>query len=340
MLLRGAVAALTAVLLFVATPAFGLTVGSQPAATASLAQSLPTVIVTASQAHWWTVTTAGHALVVIGVPDYLSSHAHSQSDLFGTAPSHAQYIIKWPTIKMDLGFSWLWKRGRLTAACRLGDGQRLNGMLNAVNFAQWQELSKRYKYVRKHVEQFAPGCVATQLLLRFEKVNGLNLGRYAVWKRMIGLVQGHDAKIFRPGYTIEHGQHFIITQAKLVQNPGLDCMNHVLEFAGHDLQKIKLQNHLWASGDIARSFAVQLTSTLACNVSIQDGYAWSGMRNPFVMARLRWVDTAQAMLRKYTFGIAVLPYGAIKQGYLELLKERGYAVHVPPGIGPALREGQ
>ncbi len=120
MLSRITMTALLTVLLTSVAPAFAQTVGGQPAIVASPVQSLAAVVVTAPQSPWWTVTSKGHVLVVIGVPNGLTTQANWQTALFGNAPLHAQYLIKAPEISFHMGFSWLWKRNQLAAACQLG----------------------------------------------------------------------------------------------------------------------------------------------------------------------------------------------------------------------------
>ena len=294
----------------------------------------------------WQITHPDHpdnTLWIVGEPPLLPPGMRFRSQQVVHVASQSQEILHQPglSLKPDEEVGMFRMLTLLPAALRLRknpDKAALKDLLPPDLYARWLVQKKLYLGRDSGVEKMRPFLVAEKL--REAAIKELQLGLGGAWGEVWQLAQKNKIRVTTPSleFTFKtdnlRGQLKALSRQKLADE---ECFAKTVEFieALSNKQMEDARARAWATGDLTKlqELPPLPNPDSACDQAIVNALA---MTTP-VPADLReqmdelWFAAAGNALTKNASTLAFVPMSTLlgERGYLETLRERGYAIVAP-----------
>jgi hypothetical protein len=285
----------------------------------------------------------GNTLWIVGEPPLLPPGMRFRSQQVVHVASQSQEILHQPglSLKPDEEVGMFRMLTLLPAALRLRknpDKAALKDLLPPDLYARWLVQKKLYLGRDSGVEKMRPFLVAEKL--REAAIKELQLGLGGAWGEVWQLAQKNKIRVTTPSleFTFKtdnlRGQLKALSRQKLADE---ECFAKTVEFieALSNKQMEDARARAWATGDLTKlqELPPLPNPDSACDQAIVNALA---MTTP-VPADLReqmdelWFAAAGNALTKNASTLAFVPMSTLlgERGYLETLRERGYAIVAP-----------
>jgi uncharacterized protein YbaP (TraB family) len=285
----------------------------------------------------WKVSRGAHTLWVLGTLAPLPRRMQWRSQEVEQTITQSQELLLPPTLSLDTGrgmFRNLFLIPALLKARRNPDGQTLQALVPAEQYARWSVLKVRYIGGDRGVEQWRPIFAATELYTAAMKRSGLTMDN-VVRAEVEKLAKRAKLPITEVTSTVrlEDPKAAI----KEFQRTGLQdqtCFVRTLEVIDREIEAMREQANAWAVGDVeVLRNSPQTSQYAACQAAISE----SAIARKFGVGNLRkqsldlWLQKADAALAKNTSTLGLLPIGLVlgRDNLMDALRARGYTVEAP-----------
>ncbi|SEK80850.1 Uncharacterized conserved protein YbaP, TraB family [Pseudoxanthomonas sp. GM95] len=285
----------------------------------------------------WKVSHGAHTLWVLGTLSPLPKRMEWRSQEVEQAIAQSQELLLPPTLSLDTGrgmFRSLFLIPALLKARKNPDGQTLQEVLPADQYARWSTLKARYIGSDRGVEQWRPIFAATELYMAAMKRSGLTMDN-VVRGEVEKLAKRQKLKITDVTSTAKLDDPK--AAIKEFQRTGLQdqtCFVRTLEVIDREIDAMREQANAWAVGDVeVLRNSPQTSQYAACQAAISE----SAIARKFGIGNLRkqsldlWLQKADAALSTNVSTVGLLPIGLVlgRDNLMEDLKARGYTVEAP-----------
>jgi len=213
-------------------------------------------------------------------------------------------------------------------------GQKLQDLVPADLYARWLVLKAKYLGSDDQVEKWRPIFAAAELYWKAIRKSGLETSN-AVWPVVEKLARKHRLKVTKPEITVKvEKARATINEFKRSPLPDLECFAKTVERLESDLGLMRARANAWASGDVGalREMAHD-DQAGACIAVVMNAQVVQERGYAAIPARMAaaWITAAEEALASNESTVAVLPMHEILKpdGYLALLRARGYSVEEP-----------
>lgn len=214
------------------------------------------------------------------------------------------------------------------------DGQRLEEVLPAGDYARWQRLKAHYLGRDRGVEKRRP--IAAALALREEAFEQNDLS----WRDVVGRQVERAAKRSRvPVRKPEVAVRVEKARAALKEfgrSPldDLECFRLTLDQVERDLDTLATRANAWALGEVAMLRDLPYTdNSQACTEALLETRLAQSRGLSDLPARVQstWLAAAREALAEHPQSFAVLPISRIvgERSYLDVLAREGFTVEAP-----------
>ena len=269
----------------------------------------------------WRVSNGDHTLLILGTHEPLPERLVWRSEEVEFAMTEAQQII-----------------GNYSASFSLRDGsaygtkgKSLRSLLSRKDYAQWQQLKKKYIGDNQEVETVLP--VTAALILRSSALRRMGLTNSdQVWRRIYKLARDYHVPITTDHQVNKEVDGGTLNKAR-TQRTGVDYLINTMANLENDLHAARMRANAWAVGDIA-----ELRKQAAADKTAAYLYAasWPFLQENELQAVLveadqRWIDAASQALQRNRTTIAVLPMFLLlrEDGLMKALRDKGFDVEPP-----------
>ncbi|HEU0153509.1 MAG TPA: TraB/GumN family protein [Arenimonas sp.] len=214
------------------------------------------------------------------------------------------------------------------------DGELLQDVLPAADYARWQRLKAIYLGRDRGVEKRRPFLAAQEL--REKAFDRADLS----WRDVVGREVRRAAR--RADVPVEQPEvSLVVEDAKAAlkdfRASGIDdlaCFRKTLDQVENDLDTLASRANAWAIGDLAALEALPYADNAkACtDALLGSGLAQrSGFSDLPARVEAAWLQAAEKALATHAESVAVLPMARVvgERGYLKALEARGYTVEAP-----------
>jgi hypothetical protein len=300
---------------------------------------LDTIVVSGVQPGpgMWKVSRDGRVLWVLGTLAPLPKRMEWSSLEVERRVAAAGVLLMPPTVSVDAegaALGGLFLVPSLLKARNNPDGELLEDVLPAADYARWQRLKAIYLGRDRGVEKRRPFLAAQELREKaFDRVD-------LSWRDVVGRAVRSAAK--RAKVPVEQPEvTLVIEDAKAAVKEfrasgidDLDCFRKTLDQVENDLDTLASRANAWAIGDLAALEALPYADNArACTDAVLG--SGLGRRSGFseLPARVEaaWLAAAENALATHAESVAVLPMARVvgERGYLKALVARGYTVEAP-----------
>lgn len=287
----------------------------------------------------WKVRHGDHLLYVLGTQSPLPKKMTWRSDEVNLVLQQADEVIGGPGVTVDADVGILRGLTLLPSAMRAAknpDGETLRDVLPQDLYARWAVLKQRYMGRDGGVEKKRP-LIAVYELYR-EALSRSGLRESGVIDPVITAALKARKMKRTPALLkidVDDPRAALADFRKETLKPeDLACFRKTLDLIEHDLPQVAARANAWAVGDWpALRSAAREDQQLACLS------AWfntetarkRGMTDIEQRVRAKWLETAEAALRKNRITFATLPVAQLVKpdGYLAVLQARGYEIEAP-----------
>lgn len=300
---------------------------------------LDTVVVTGEQPGpgLWKVSRDGRVLWVLGTVSPLPKRMEWNTLDIERRIARAGTVLLMPNVRLEAegaALGGLFLLPSMMSARNNPDGDKLQAVLPAADYARWLRLKARYLGRDRGVEKRRPILAAMDL--REAALDDHDLSQRDVVERAVRRAAGRaDVPVVRP-------QHLVVIKdaraalRDLRASPldDLDCFRKVLDQVEFDLGTLAARANAWATGDVATLRGlVYADAASACTAAILGaGVAQrQGLADVPAQVHAAWRTAAEAALAEHPESFAVLPMALVTgpRGYLVDLANRGYLVEAP-----------
>lgn len=313
-----------------------------PASSASgSVQTLDTVTVSGVQPGpgLWRVSKGDHVMLVLGTLSPLPEHMQWKTDDVEDAIANSQEVLGPPsaTLKPKTNFfGKLFLLPSLLGARKNPDGQTLQQMVPAPDYARWQALKKQYIGSDNSVESWRPIFAAVELYDKAIKKYGLT-GSGGVKDAVRDLAKKHNIPVTTARYTmmIEEPRAAVKT-FKSSPMDDRECFGRTLDTVERDMGRITERANAWSTGDIdlLRHLPMNDQREACISAVTEAGFAKQlGISDLKQKADGMWISAAEHSLNTNKQTFAMLPMQDVlsPKGLIAQLKAAGYQVEAPDG---------
>ena len=297
----------------------------------------------------WKVTRADdpahHVMWIVGEPPPLPKRMKWKSKDVEAAALGAQEILRDSAVSMEPDEKIGFFRGMtlvpaMLEARRNPDEGKLKDLVPADLYARWLVQKKLYLGRESGVESWRPFFAADKLRkAAFDELNLREGG--AVWDVIGKLAEKHKIKVNSPmlKFTIKRSE----VRAKLKEFsreslPDVECFGTMLALteALGDRATQDARAHAWAIGDHeALAKLPPLPSPyLPCAMAVMSSQVARDLVPGDIRARVHalWLDAAEKSLAANQSTFAIVPFVKLTRpdGYLAMLRAKGYLIEAPP----------
>ena len=284
----------------------------------------------------WRVSKGEHELWILGVLSPLPKDMEWDSDSVEAVLADSEEVIFPPGISLTAGvMKGIFSLPLLWGIRNNPGKETLHEILPEELYQRWSVLKNRYLGSGKKIEKRRPLFAAFELYQKAMEQSGLASGGtvYPVVNKLIKKYRirttntGVSGKIEDPRRAIKNFKRTSIDD--------IGCFKVVIDRLETDLKVMRLRASAWASGDLAalRSLPYE-DQNMSCVKSIM-GSAYvtdlmesSGLTNAEETMRDNWIKAIENALanNEVTFAILPIPEILSQDGYLSMIRNRGYVV--------------
>lgn len=287
----------------------------------------------------WKVSKGDHVMWVLGTLSPLPDHMQWKTDEVEQTIASSQEVLGPPSVALKPKtnfFGKLFLLPSLIGARKNPDGQTLQQVVPAPDYARWQVLKQQYIGSDSSVEGWRPIFAAVELYDKAVKRHGLTPSG-GVKDTVRDLAKKHGVKFITARYTVMVDEPR--TAVKTFKSSPMDdreCFGRTLDTVERDMGRITERANAWATGDIEMLRGLPMNDQReACISAITEaGFAKQlGFNDVRQKAQAVWVDAAQQALDANAQTFAMLPMEDVlsPKGLIAQLKAKGYQVEAPDG---------
>ncbi|HEY2623166.1 MAG TPA: TraB/GumN family protein [Dyella sp.] len=287
----------------------------------------------------WKVSKGDHVMWVLGTLSPLPDHMQWKTDEVEQTIAESQEVLGPPSVALKPKtnfFGKLFLLPSLIGARKNPDGQSLQQVVPAAQYARWQVLKQQYIGSDRSVEDWRPIFAAVELYDKAVKRSGLSASG-GVKETVRELAKKHGVKVSAARYTmlIEQPRSAVKT-FKVSPMDDLECFGRTLDTVEHDMGRITARANAWATGDIEALRGLPMNDLReACISAVTEaGFAKQlGFSDIQQKAQAIWLGAAEQALNANTQTFAMLPMEEVlsPKGLIAQLKAKGYQVEAPDG---------
>nr|WP_199044379.1 TraB/GumN family protein [Dyella sp. ASV24] len=322
-------------------PAFAQTSGAPAPASTSAAVNLDAVTVSGVQPGpgLWRVSKGDHVMWVLGTLSPLPDKIQWKADEVEQTIASSQEVLGPPSIQLKPKtnfFGKLFLLPSLVGARKNPDGQTLQQMVPATDYARWLTLKKQYIGNDNSIENWRPIFAAVELYDKAIKRYGLTSSG-GVKDTVRDLAKKHNINFNTVRYTmlVEEPR----TAVKTFKSSPMDdreCFGRTLDTVERDMGRITERANAWATGDIdlLRSLPMNDQREACLSAVTEAGFAKQlGFSDVKQKAEAMWITEAEKAINTNTQTFAMLPMEEVlsPKGLIARLKAQGYQVEAPDG---------
>jgi len=287
----------------------------------------------------WKVSKGDHVMWVLGTLSPLPDKIQWKTDEVEQTIAQSQEVLGPPSIALKPKtnfFGKLFLLPSLVGARKNPDGQTLQQMVPAPDYARWLTLKKQYIGNDSGIENWRPIFAAVELYDKAIKRYGLTASG-GVKDTVRDLAKKHGVKFTTSRYTmmIEEPR----TAVKTFKSSPMDdreCFGRTLDTVERDMGRITERANAWATGDIDTLRKLPMNDQReACIAAVTEaGFAKQyGFNDVKQKAEDMWMAAAQQALNANAQTFAMLPMEEVlsPKGLVARLKAQGYQVEAPDG---------
>ena len=214
------------------------------------------------------------------------------------------------------------------------DGQRLQDVLPAADYARWQRLKAHYLGRDRGVEKRRP--IAAALALREEAFERNDLSwRDAVGRQVERAAKRSRVPLRQPTVAVRVDKARAALK-EFGRSPldDLECFRLTLDQVERDLETLATRANAWALGEVAMLRDLPYTdNSQACTEALLETQLAQSRGLSDLPARVQttWLAAAREALAEHPQSFAVLPISRIvgERSYLDVLAREGFTVEAP-----------
>ncbi|WP_430391613.1 TraB/GumN family protein [Dyella sp. 20L07] len=287
----------------------------------------------------WKVSKGDHVMWVLGTLSPLPDHIQWKTDEVEQAIAESQEVLGPPSIGLKPKtnfFGKLFLLPSLIGARKNPDGQTLQQVVPAPDYARWQTLKQQYIGSDRSVEGWRPIFAAVELYDKAIKRYGLTSSG-GVKDTVRDLAKKHNVKFTTARYTMMVDEPR--TAVKTFKSSPMDdreCFGRTLDTVERGMGRITERANAWATGDIEtlRSLPMNDQREACISAVTEAGFAKQlGFNDVQQKAQTQWLEAAEQALNANTQTFAMLPMEDVlsPHGLIARLKAKGYQVEAPDG---------
>lgn len=295
----------------------------------------------------WKVSRDGHVMYVLGTVSPLPKRMEWNSLDVERRVLGSGAVLMPPTVSLKAKGAMLggvFLVPSLMSARNNPDGEKLQDVLPAADYARWQRLKAKYLGRDRGVEKRRPFIAGSDL--REEALSRHDLSRRDVVGRVVrAAAKDGDVPVLTPTHQIEiEDPRGAIREFKGSTLDDIECFRRMLDQVENDLGTLAARANAWALGDLAALEALPYTDAAsACTDTVmRSSLAQSrGLAAIPDILRREWLAAAETAIAEHEQSFAVLPLMLVTgpSGYLAALREKGYVVEAPLAVAdPAQAE--
>ncbi len=320
-------------------PAFGQSAPAAPSTSAVV--NLEAVSVSGVQPGpgLWKVSKGDHVMWVLGTLSPLPDKIQWKTDEVEQTIAASQEVLGPPSIALKPKtnfFGKLFLLPSLVGARKNPDGQTLQQMVPAPDYARWLTLKQQYIGNDRGIESWRPIFAAVELYDKAIKRYGLTSSG-GVKDTVRDLAKKHNVNFNTVRYTllVEEPRSAVKT-FKSSPMDDRECFGRTLDTVERDMGRITERANAWATGDIdlLRSLPMNDQREACLSAVTEAGFARQlGFSDVKQKAEAMWISEAEKALATNTQTFAMLPMEDVlsPKGLIARLKAKGYQVEAPDG---------
>ena len=287
----------------------------------------------------WKVSKDDHVLWVFGTYAPLPAQMQWRSQEVETIIAQSQELLGAPGMGLHVG--WMDSLNILTAlpsligARKNVNGESLQEVVPADIYVRWTALKGKYIGADQGVESLRPMFAAEQLFTTATSKSGLTTGTQ-VEKRIYAIAKEHKLKLTTTSFSIPlENPRGALKDFKKSSLDDLACFTKTIDRLETDLEGMRVRANAWAIGDVDKMRALSYPDQAeACREAVTNS-AWmkglKGAENLDARVKATWLAAAEKALSNNHSTFALLPVSQAMNagGFLDSLKEKGYAVEQP-----------
>jgi hypothetical protein len=314
-------------------------VSAPPAPVSDNVAELAAVTVSGAQPgpRLWKVSRGNHVLWVLGTQSPLPRDMQWQSSEVAEVISQSQQVLLSPSIKVkaDVGFfGKLFLLPLAYSARKNANGETLQQVIGAPQYARWLVLKKKYIGKDGGIERWRPIFAAQELYQKALKAHGLsNSGQVEDTVKALAKEHGIEATPVHYQVAIEHPRQAL----KTFKESSMDeagCFSRTLDSIEQDMPAITVRANAWARGDLQALRELpdsHRQKTCVTAITSADFAHQLGFDDIPQKLEAAWLNAARNALEHNTRSFALLPIDQLlsPSGYLTGLATHGYRVQSP-----------
>ncbi|AIF46587.1 TraB/GumN family protein [Dyella japonica] len=287
----------------------------------------------------WRVSKGDHVMWVLGTLSPLPDRIQWKTDEVEQTIADSQEVLGPPSValKAKAGFfGKLFLLPSLIGARKNPDGQTLQQMVPAPDYARWLVLKQQYIGSDRGIESWRPIFAAVELYDKAIKRYGLTSSG-GVKDTVRELAKKHNVNINSVRYTmvVEEPRSAVKT-FKSSPMDDRECFGRTLDTVERDMGRITERANAWATGDIdlLRSLPMNDQREACLSAVTEAGFAKQlGFSDVKQKSEAMWITEAERALNANKQTFAMLPMQDVlsPKGLLARLKAQGYQVEAPDG---------
>lgn len=288
----------------------------------------------------WKVRHGDHLLYILGTQSPLPKNMTWRSDEVTRVLELADEVLGPPGVAVNADVGFFRSLTMLPSALKAAknpDGQKLEDVLPADLYARWSVLKQRYMGRDGGVEKKRPLLAVYELYGKALSRSGLQGGGRVVTPVIEDALKARGMKRTptQLKITLEDPKGALADFRKETLKPqDLVCFSRTLDLIEHELPQSAISARAWAVGDwTAIRNNARADEQSACDSAWFDTETARkhGVRDVEARARAKWLETAEASLRKNRITFATMSVWTLVKpdGYLEALRAKGYEVEAP-----------
>ncbi|WP_243040042.1 TraB/GumN family protein [Dyella sedimenti] len=287
----------------------------------------------------WKVSKGDHVMWVLGTLSPLPDRMQWKTDEVEQTIAGSQEVLGPPSIALKPKASFFGKLlllPSLVGARKNPDGQTLQQMVPAPDYARWLALKQQYLSNDRGVEGWRPIFAAVELYDKAIKRHGLTASG-GVKDTVRELARKHGVRFETVRYTllVEQPRDAVRT-FKSSPMDDRECFGRTLDTVERDMGRITERANAWATGDIEALRGLSLNDQReACIAAVTEaGFARQlGFNDVQEKAQAMWLVAAGQALAANAQTFAMLPMEDVlsPHGLIARLKAQGYQVEAPDG---------
>lgn len=326
----------------VVVPAWAQVGATQPSTIAPAVTDLDPVLVVGMQPGpgMWRVSRGDHTLWILGTLAPLPRAMTWESGEVDDVIAQADEILAPGSAAADIGAGYVFKMitmaRSVVRSVKNPDGGRLKDVLPADVHARWVDLKQQYIGNDRKIERSRPLFASQDLYWKAIDAAGMTQSN-VVWKQIVASAESHGVKITPTGITYPlsinkaryKGGIKALSQSRI---DDIACFTQTMDRLQPDLAAMKIRANAWATGDIAVLRQTKQEELEPPCKGIYDAAMSFQVRPELTeMLAAAWLTAAERALARNKITFATLPVAGIfnPDGYVERLREKGYAIQGP-----------